>query len=63
MLGAFLIPQVPDRHDVGAVHDMAGSFLDRFLIVQQRIVSRLTEISEQVESAVGLKPLVASETA
>ncbi len=57
MLGAFLVPSLPPKEDVGAIYHTVGEMLDRLGSVQVRGVGELALVAQQVEQVLGLPPL------
>jgi len=56
-VGEYALGEMPTRDDLGGVFGAGEEMLDKLPSVYGRMVARLAAIAEQVESAVGLKPL------
>ena len=56
-LGRFLLPAVPPASEIGEAYEAGDNFLDRLADVYPRVTSRLANVAEQVEAALGLTPL------
>ena len=56
-LGKYLIPEIPNKDDLGAIYDTGGHCLDACVQLLIRCYGRLAWFVEQVETAAGLKPL------
>ena len=56
-LQQFAIPSVPDARAIGELLEVAQTALDRLLPLYSRILGRLALASEEVEQALGLRPL------
>lgn len=56
-LEKFAVPHMPDRDAVGDIFNAAAVALDKLFPLYGRVVGRLVLAAEQVEAAIGLKPL------
>jgi hypothetical protein len=57
----YLAPAIADRHDIGAVTIAAMGAMDRFADLSFRILAKLVDVAERVETALGLAPLAAPD--
>jgi hypothetical protein len=56
-VGKYLLPDLVEADDPLAVHRQAEKFQDGLLNLRQRMLGRLMQIAELVETAGGLKPI------
>jgi hypothetical protein len=56
-IGAFVLPDLPESDNPVAIYHALGNLVNAVYRLRARVVGRLCVIAEQVESALGLKPL------
>jgi hypothetical protein len=62
-IAQFLIPMIPPADEIGAVFNMADQVMNKLMDLDGRAISRLCQIAEAVEAALGYQPLVSGEPA
>ena len=55
--GAYLVEKLPEAEDPGSVHAAAEALMDRRLELHIRVLARLCQIAEAVETQLGFEPL------
>lgn len=56
-IGEYMLAEIPLADDPGAIFDAARATLEALPPLYVRLVARLAEVAEEVETALGLKPL------
>lgn len=65
-VGSFLVNEIPGEDDPGSIHSAAEEVVNKVGVLQVRVIARLCQAAEIVETNLGLEPLadpVASEIA
>lgn len=58
-LGQYALPRVPNPDDINGLLNATGQAVDKTIALYYRVLGRLTLAAEEVEKAIGLKPLPA----
>lgn len=61
-LARFALPLIPDKNDIGALHQASVEVVDRISGLYHRVLGRLAVTAEEVERVLGLKPLESPAT-
>lgn len=56
-VGKYLLPEPPEADNPLAVHQLAAEFQNGLLKLRQRMLGRLMQVAELIETAGGLKPI------